>query len=74
MAGDPDDILKDWAAFPMEPPPDVVLLVCERCRVQPPSLAELGMIRVRIKMRSGAWRYDVVPEEAILAKPNGLQP
>ncbi len=59
--------------FPYEPLPDVVLVIMER-RPTPPDIAELGLVRVRLKMRSGVWRYDTIPTEAILDKPNALQP
>jgi hypothetical protein len=38
-----------------EPEPDMVLIRAER-RETPEALAALGLVRVRIKMRSGAWR------------------
>ena len=46
--------------FREEAEPDMVLIRAER-RETPPALAALGLVRVRIKMRSGAWRYDAVP-------------
>ncbi len=51
--------------FGEEPEPDMVLIRAER-RETPPALAKLGLVRVRIKMRSGAWRYDAVPAEAVV--------
>ena len=48
-----------------EPEPDMVLIRAER-RETPAALAALGLVRVRIKMRSGAWRYDAVPVEAVV--------
>ncbi len=48
-----------------EAEPDMVLIRAER-RETPPALAALGLVRVRIRMRSGAWRYDAVPAEAIV--------
>ncbi len=48
-----------------EPEPDMVLIRAER-RETPPALAALGLTRVRIRMRSGAWRYEAVPVEAIV--------
>ena len=48
-----------------EPAPDMVLIRAER-RETPEALAALGLVRVRIKMRSGAWRYDAVPAEAVV--------
>lgn len=51
--------------FREEPKPDMVLIRAER-RETPPALATLGLVRVRIRMRSGAWRYDAVPVEAIM--------
>jgi len=51
--------------FREEAAPDMVLIRAER-RDTPPALAALGLVRVRIKMRSGAWRYDAVPEEAVV--------
>ena len=51
--------------FGEEPEPDMVLIRAER-RETPPALAALGLVRVRIKMRSGAWRYDAVPAEAVV--------
>jgi|KBSSwiS6_1023812.scaffolds.fasta_scaffold41669_2 hypothetical protein len=48
-----------------EPEPDMVLIRAER-RETPEALAALGLVRVRIKMRSGAWRYDAVPAEALV--------
>lgn len=51
--------------FHEEPEPDMVLIRAER-RETPAALAALGLVRVRIKMRSGAWRYDAVPAEAVM--------
>ena len=51
--------------FREEAEPDMVLIRAER-RETPPALAALGLVRVRIKMRSGAWRYDAVPAEAVV--------
>ena len=53
------------AGFAEEPEPDMVLIRAER-RETPPALAALGLVRVRIKMRSGAWRYDAVPAEEVM--------
>ena len=55
--------------FAEEGEPDMVLIRAER-RETPPALAALGLVRVRIKMRSGAWRYDAVPAEAVVTKPD----
>jgi hypothetical protein len=54
--------------FPEEAEPDMVLIRAER-RETPPALAALGLVRVRIRMRSGAWRYDAVPAEAVVVSP-----
>jgi hypothetical protein len=48
------------AGFTEEPAPDMVLVRAER-RETPPALAALGLVRIRVRMRSGAWRYDAVP-------------
>lgn len=48
-----------------EAEPDVVLIRAER-RETPPAVAALGLVRVRIRMRSGAWRYDAVPADAVV--------
>ena len=53
--------------FAEEPAPDMVLIRAER-RETPPALAALGLVRVRIKMCSGAWRYDAVPAGEVLAR------
>ena len=53
--------------FEEEGEPDMVLIRAER-RETPPALAALGLVRVRIKMRSGAWRYDAVPAEAVVVR------
>lgn len=53
------------SAFREEGPPDLVLIRAER-RETPQALAALGLVRVRIRMRSGAWRYDAVPVEALV--------
>jgi hypothetical protein len=50
--------------FRAEPEPDMVLIRAER-RETPAALTALGLVRVRIRMRSGAWRYDAVPTEAV---------
>ena len=55
------------AGFAEEPAPDMVLIRAER-RETPPALAALGLVRVRIKMRSGAWRYDAVPAGEVMAR------
>ena len=52
-------------SFAEEGEPDMVLIRAER-RETPPALAALGLVSVRIKMRSGAWRYDAVPAEAVV--------
>lgn len=52
--------------FSEEPPPDTVLLRAERCRYQPESFAPLGLVRVRFLLRSGAWRYEAVPVDAVV--------
>jgi hypothetical protein len=54
------------AGFSEEPLPDTVLLRAERCRHQPESFASLGLVRVRFRMRSGAWRYETVPVDAVV--------
>ena len=48
-----------------ESEPDMVLIRAER-RETPTALAALGLVRVRIRMRSGAWRYDAVPAEVLV--------
>jgi hypothetical protein len=58
-------------AFDEEGEPDMVLIRAER-RETPPALAALGLVRVRIKMRSGAWRYDAVPDEAVVSLKSDL--
>ena len=55
------------ARFDEEPAPDMVLIRAER-RETPPALAALGLVRVRIKMCSGAWRYDAVPAGEVVAR------
>jgi len=54
------------AGFTEEPPPDMILIRAERTKLQPASLSELGLVRVRYKMRSGGWAYDTVPIEAVV--------
>lgn len=58
------------AVFAQEPAPDMVLIRAER-RETPPALAALGLVRVRIKMHSGAWRYDAVPAGEVMARDDG---
>ena len=57
--------MSDEHGFRQEAEPDMVLIRAER-RDTPPALAALGLVRVRIRMRSGAWRYDAVPAEAVM--------
>lgn len=54
------------AGFTEEPPPDMILLRAERCRHQPETFAELGLVRVRYRMESGGWSYDHVPLSAVV--------
>jgi hypothetical protein len=60
-----NDAMRDYG-LTEEPPPDYVLLRAERCRHQPAGLAEHGLVRVRYRLRSGAWRYDAVPVDAVV--------
>lgn len=54
------------AGFTEEPPPDMILVRAERVRHQPPGHADLGLVRVKYRMRWGGWSYDDVPESAIV--------
>ena len=56
---------RELHGFDEEGEPDMVLIRAER-RETPPALAALGLVRVRIKMRSGSWHYDAVPSEAVV--------
>lgn len=56
---------RESSGFREEEPPDMILIRAER-RDTPQALAALGLVRVRIRMRSGAWRYDAVPTEAVV--------
>ena len=56
------------AGLQPEPPPNLVLLSAERCGYQPDSYAALGLVRVRFRLRSGAWSYVAVPVDALVAR------
>lgn len=54
------------AGFTEEPLPDMILLRAERVRHQPEGHADLGLVRVKFRMRWGGWSYNDVPIAAIV--------